>query len=173
MVAPARRTNWIAFMRPDRWSASLWINQSIKICRNKNIATAKGIWTVVCSLLTRPHYLVFVLELFVFLTQSIPTETKNEWFLWLLGLNELSVVVNVKSFALNSIQSSGILIKERICWSQRFFGGRHVLSHPEKKKKIRPRNRSGGSAYPLCHIFLVSNILKYFKKKKPRSHMWN
>ena len=38
MVAPARRTNWIAFMRPDRWSASLWINQSIKIYyRDQNL----------------------------------------------------------------------------------------------------------------------------------------
>ena len=53
---------------------------------------------------------MFVREIFVFLTQSIPTETKNEWLLGLLGQNELSVVVNVKSFALNSIQSSGIFI---------------------------------------------------------------
>ena len=75
---------------------------------------------------------MFVREIFVFLKQSIPTKTKNEWILWLLGQNELSVVVNVKSFALNSIQSSGILMKEGLSWSQRFFFGRHVLSHPEK-----------------------------------------
>ena len=53
---------------------------------------------------------MFVREIFVFLTQSIPTKTKNEWILWVLGQNELSVVVFVKSFALNSIQSSGIFI---------------------------------------------------------------
>jgi len=116
---------------------------------------------------------VFVREIFVFLTQSIPTETKNEWLLWLLGQNELSVVVNVKSFALNSIQSSGILIKERLSWSQGFFLGSTFSLTPKLKKTeiIRPRNRSGGSVHPSCHIFLVSNILKYFKKKKRRSHM--
>ena len=112
---------------------------------------------------------MFVREIFVFLTQSISTETKNEWLLWLLGQNELSVVVNVKSFALNSIQSSGILIKERLSWFPSFFFGRHVLSNPKKTEIIRPRNRSGGSVYPSCHIFLVSNILKYFQKKPRRS----
>lgn len=113
---------------------------------------------------------MFVREIFVFLTQSISTETKNEWLLWLLGQNELSVVVNVKSFALNSIQSSGILIKERLSWFPSFFfsGGTFSLT-PKKTEIIRPRNRSGGSVYPSCHIFLVSNILKYFQKKPRRS----
>ena len=107
---------------------------------------------------------MFFREIFVFLKQSIPTKTKNEWILWVLGQNELSVVVNVKSFALNSIQSSGILMKERLSWFQVFLGAASTFSLTPKKKIImRPRNRSGGSAYPLCHIFLVSDILKYFK----------
>lgn len=114
---------------------------------------------------------MFVPEILVFLTQSIPTETKNEWLLWLLGQNELSVVVNVKSFALNSIQSSGVLMKERLSWFQRVFWGGTFSLTPKKTEIIRPRNRSGGSVYPSCHISLVSNILKYFKKKKRRSRM--
>ena len=140
----------------------------IKICGNKNIVTAKGIWTVVCSLLTRPDYLVFVREIFVFLKQSIPTETKNEWLLWPLGQNELSVVVNVKSFALNSIQSSGILIKERLSWFQRFFCGRHVLSHPEKNWNNKAEEQIGRVCLSFVSYISGVEYIKVFQKEKTK-----
>ena len=60
-------------------------------------------------------------------------------------------------------------MKERLSWFQRFFGGgKHVLSHPEKKNNNKAEEQIGRVCLSFVSYILVSDILKYFKMKKTK-----
>ena len=57
-------------------------------------------------------------------------------------------------------------MKERLSWSQWFFFGRHVLSHPEKNWNNKAEEQSGGVCLSFVSYISGVEYIKVFLKKK-------